>query len=83
MTDLRERLIISEERLKEINQFILDPENELINRILELVEKYGGPEEINRKANEAGKLENLLSRLKEEKSPYLSDLQWTIEQRDS
>jgi hypothetical protein len=83
MTDLRERLIISEERLKEINQFILDPENELINRILELVEKYGGPEEINRKANEARKLENLLSRLKEEKSPYLGDLQWLTEQRDS
>jgi bifunctional DNA-binding transcriptional regulator/antitoxin component of YhaV-PrlF toxin-antitoxin module len=83
MTDLRERLIISEERLKEINQFILDPENELINRILELVEKYGGPEEINRRAHEAGKLENLLSRLKEEKSPYLGDLQWLIEQRDS
>ena len=83
MTDLRERLIISEERLKEINQFILDPENELVNRILELVEKYGGPEEINRKANEARKLENLLVRLKEEKSSYLGDLHWLTEQRDS
>lgn len=83
MTDLRERLKINKKRLKEVNDFILDPDNELINRLLEIVEKYGGPEEINRKANEARKLENLLARLKEEKSTYLADLEWLIEQRDS
>ncbi|MBC8459542.1 MAG: hypothetical protein H8D67_16250 [Deltaproteobacteria bacterium] len=83
MTNLRERLKISEERLREINEFILDPKNELINSLLEIVEKYGGPEEINQKANEALKLENLLDRLKEEKSPYLADLEWLTKQRDS
>lgn len=83
MTDLRERLKISEERLKEVNDFILDPNNELINKLLEIVEKYGGPEEINRKANKARKLENLLARLKEENSPYLADLEWLTDQRDS
>ena len=83
MSNLRERLKISEERLREVNDFILDLENELINSLLELVEKYGGPEEINRKATEARKLENLLTRLKEEKSPYLADLHWLTEQRDS
>ena len=83
MSNLRERLKISEERLREVNDFILDPENELINSLLEIVEKYGGPEEINRKATEARKLENILTRLKEEKSPYLADLQWLTEQRDS
>ena len=83
MTNLRERLKISEERLREINEFILDPKNELINSLLEIVEKYGGPEEINRKANEALKLENLLDRLKEEKSPYMADLEWLTKQRDS
>jgi bifunctional DNA-binding transcriptional regulator/antitoxin component of YhaV-PrlF toxin-antitoxin module len=83
MTNLRERLKISEKRLREINEFILDPKNELINSLLEIVEKYGGPEEINRKANEALKLENLLDRLKEEKSPYLADLEWLTKQRDS
>ena len=74
MSNLRERLKISEERLREVNDFILDPENELINSLLELVEKYGGPEEINRKATEARKLDNILTRLREEKSPYLADL---------
>ena len=82
MKDLRERLKISEERLKEVNEFILDPNNDLINKLIEIVEKYGGPEEINRKANEACKLENLLARLKEEKSPYLADLKWLTEKRD-
>lgn len=83
MADLRERLRISEERLKEVNDFILDPNNELINRFLAIVEKYGGPDEINQKAHEARKLENLLARLKEEKSPYLADIEWLTEQRDS
>ncbi len=83
MEELRERLTISEERVREINEFLLDPDNELINRLLEIVEKYGGPEEINRKANEARRLENILARLKEENSPYLADLEWLTEQRDA
>ncbi|MEQ8189006.1 MAG: hypothetical protein ABRQ39_13625 [Candidatus Eremiobacterota bacterium] len=80
---LREKLKISEERLKEINDFLLDPNNSVINDLLKVVEKYGGPEEINRKAEESRKLPNLLNRLKEIKSPYLKDVEWLIEQRDS
>ncbi len=83
MNNLRERIKIREEAIKEINDFLLDPENELINKLLETIEKYGGPEEINRKAREARKLENLLARLKEEKSPYFKDLEWLTEQRES
>lgn len=83
MTDLRQQLRISEQQLKEINDFILDPENELINQLLDLVERYGGPEEINRKATQARELENLLSQLKDQNSPYLSDLEWLTRQRDS
>ncbi len=83
MTDLRQRLRISEQQLREINDFVLDPENELINQLLNLVERYGGPEEINRKATQARELENLLSQLKDQNSPYLSDLEWLARQRDS
>jgi hypothetical protein len=39
-------------------------------------------DEINRKAQEARRLPNLLGRLKEIGSPYLADLEWLIEQRD-
>ena len=83
MNDLRERIKIRVQVIKDINDFLLNPDNEIINKLLEIVEKYGGPEEINRKAKESRKLENLLARLKGEKSPYLKDLEWLIEQRDS
>ena len=82
MSELRSRLRISEDHVKQINDFILDPNNEVINRFLEVVERYGGPEEINRKADEARRLESLLSRLEEEKSPYLADVKWLTEERD-
>ncbi|MBW2139389.1 MAG: hypothetical protein JRH06_17825, partial [Deltaproteobacteria bacterium] len=82
MSDLRNRLKISTDKLNEINRFLLDPNNELINALLNIVEKYGGPEEINRKAAEARDLNNLKRRLKEIDSPYLADIEWLEEQRD-
>jgi hypothetical protein len=82
MSDLREKLKIDTQRLDEINMFLLDPNNELVNRLLKLIEKYGGVEAINHKHEESGKLENLVGRLKEKKSPYVADLQWLMEQRD-
>ena len=82
MEDLRQRLRISEDRLKEVNALLADPNNETIGRILEIVEKYGGPQAINRKAAEARKFENLMIRLKQIDSPYAADLEWLAEQRD-
>ena len=82
MTDLRDRIKISSERLEEINAFLTDPDNKLINQLLEVVERYGGPEEINRKAREAGAFENLTERLRQIDSPYLKDIEWLVEQRD-
>lgn len=82
MSNLRDRLKIREESLKEINDLILDPQNEVINRFLEIVETYGGPEEINRKAQKARKLDNLLAQLKAQNSPYLVDLNWLLGERD-
>ncbi len=83
MSELRSRLKIGEDHVNAINAFLLDPDNEVINRFLAVVERYGGPEEINRKAREAGRLENIISHLEAEKSPYLADLNWLMEQRDA
>ncbi|MBT8332999.1 MAG: hypothetical protein KJP19_01090 [Deltaproteobacteria bacterium] len=83
MSDIRSRLQIPTERLEEINRYLLDPENPLITRLLELIEKYGGVDEINRKALEAGDLSNLMKRLKEQRSPYGADLDWLLEQRQN
>jgi len=82
VNSLREKLKISEERLKEINDFLMREDNPLVNGLIKIVEKYGGVEEINRKAREARKLENLMGRLEERNSPYVRDLEWLMEQRD-
>lgn len=82
MSDLRNLLKISDSRLEEINALLTDPGNELVNELLEAIEAFGGPREINRKAQEAVKLENLTARLQEAKSPFVDDLNWLIEQRD-
>ena len=80
--NLRDRLRIAPARLDEINELLLDPDSRVINDFLAVVEKYGGVDEINRKAEEARKLPNILARLKENNSPYLADLERLIEQRD-
>jgi len=83
MTKLdRNKLRIPEARLQEINALLLDPKNQAVNAFLEVVARYGTPEEINRKAAEARKLPNLLARLKTLNSPYVKDLEWLSEQRD-
>ena len=54
MADLRNRLKIDEDTLKEVNELLLRKDNELVNGLLEIVDKYGGVDEINRKARAAG-----------------------------
>ena len=58
MGNLREQLKISEDRLNEVNNLLIDPSNETVGQILAIVDKYGGPQEINRKAAEAGKFDD-------------------------
>ena len=82
MDSLGERLRIKEDNLKEINNFLLRKDNLLTNGLFKIIEKYGGVEDINRKAKEARKLENLMKRLEKKKSPYVKDLEWLIKQRD-
>lgn len=83
MSDLRNLLKIADDRLAEINALLTDPGNELINELLAVIGEFGGPQEINRKAREAAKLENLMARLKEAKSPYVEDLEWLKDQKNN
>jgi hypothetical protein len=80
--DLRKRLRIAEERFREVNDFLLDPDNPVVEGVVALVDRLGGPEALNRRAAEARRLENLFARLKEARSPYLADVEWLIERRD-
>jgi len=80
--NLRDRLKIAPARLDEVNALLLDPDSQVVNDFLAVVEKYGGVEEINHQAQEARKLPNLMTRLKEINSPYQAGLEWLVEQRD-
>jgi hypothetical protein len=79
---LRNRLRISEEQLTRVNALLLDPGTRAIDDFLQVIEKYGTIDEINAKARDACRLSSLTDRLREERSPYLADLEWLIEQRD-
>jgi hypothetical protein len=79
---LRQLLKIPYDRLDDINAVLLDPDMEVVNNFLEVVQKYGAPAEINQKAAEARQLPNLLKRVEETRPEYLKDLEWLAEQRD-
>jgi hypothetical protein len=82
MNDLRNKLKISQQHLDDINALLLDPDSSVVNAFLQVVHKYGSPAEINRKADEARQLPNLMLRLQKINSPYVRDLDWLIQQRD-
>lgn len=83
MTDLRSRLTINPDRLEAINNILLNPDMDVINDFLAVVEKYGTPEEINAKADQARDLDNLLAIVEKTKPEYLEDLKWLQEKKES
>lgn len=81
--NLRQLLKIPPQRLDEINAILLDPDTRVINDFLAVIEKYGAPAEINRKAAEAGRLPNLLRKVEATKPEFLESLRWLESQRDA
>ncbi|MGY5874119.1 MAG: hypothetical protein RTU30_00095 [Candidatus Thorarchaeota archaeon] len=79
----RQKLRIDPKLLDEINEYLLHKDNPLISGLLDVIEKHGGVDEINQKANEARKLDNLIGMLEAKNSPYVQDLKWLQEQRDN
>jgi hypothetical protein len=82
MPDLQKSLKISPDKLKAINAVLLDPNAQVMKDFLDVVAKYGTPEEINRKHRAARKLENLFKIVQERQPEAIKDLRWLIEQRD-
>ena len=78
----RQKLRIDPSVLEDINEYLVGPDNPLVDALLRIIGKYGAPEEINKRAREARKLENIYARLERMDSPYLADLKWLEEQRD-
>jgi hypothetical protein len=79
----KQKLRIDAARLDVINEFLMKEDNPLVNDLIEVIEKHGGVDEVNRKAEEARNLENLLAKLEAKKSPYIKDLEWLQKQRDN
>ena len=82
INDLRKLLEIPKDRLDEINALLLNPDSRVINDFLNVVNKYGTPDEINRKAINARKIPVLEEKLRRIKPEYLEDLQWLQEMRE-
>lgn len=78
----REKLTINHEVVTELNDFLVDPSNGAVNDLLEIVSRYGSPEEINEKARKASTLENLLAKTATLNPGYVKDLEWLISERD-
>lgn len=82
MEEIRARLKIPSDRLDAINLILVDPNMRAIDDFLEVVSKYGTPEEINARAKQAMELPALLQRVEQTRPEYLADLHWLQEQVD-
>jgi len=82
LDDLSGSLKISPRSIEEINEFLARKGNPVVDGLIDIVEKHGGVEEINRKAEEAGSLESLKERLGKSNPGFLEDLNWLQDRRD-
>jgi len=79
---LRQRLYIEPESVHALNDVLLDPDMRVVDDFLEVVAKYGAPDEINRKAAAAREPAALRERVAAAHPEYLDDLDWLTAQRN-
>jgi len=78
--ELLRRLHLDPQRLQAINEALFRPDARAMSELLDVIEKYGSPEEINQRAAQAGRLESLEARVRQVRPEYLADLDWLKEQ---
>ncbi|MHA1829660.1 MAG: hypothetical protein ACTSX6_13555 [Candidatus Heimdallarchaeaceae archaeon] len=83
MENLREKLKISNENIQAIQNFFLDEHNPFIDDVLNVIDKYGGVEEINKKFEESKDYDAIIKKLEKVNPSYIEDLDWLIKQRDN
>ncbi|HEY5984428.1 MAG TPA: hypothetical protein VIU38_13245 [Anaerolineales bacterium] len=76
----RKLLAIPQSRLESINQVIMDPKSEVMQAFLAVVDKYGTPDEINRKHRTARELPNLMKKIEAARPEHIEDLEWLQQQ---
>ncbi len=83
MTNLKDMLKIEQKDLDIVNALVTDTSNKVVKELCDLVDKFGGAEQINKKADEARDPDILMQKLKDMNSPYVSDLEWLMEQKEN
>jgi hypothetical protein len=73
---------IDEGTFSQVNEFLADPKNESTAGLRRVVGKFGSVSEINERAREAGRVENLVKRLERAGSPFVKDIEWLASARD-
>ena len=68
---MKEKLVIDSNMLNEVNKFLTKKSNPVIDEIIKIVDKYGGPKKINDLAQQNGKIEILMGKLKLKKPEYV------------
>ncbi|HOQ99904.1 MAG TPA: hypothetical protein PLJ35_13880 [Anaerolineae bacterium] len=80
--ELRARLSVPARHLDAVNAVLLDVGSQPVNDMLDVVARYGTPEEINRQAAAARQLPALLKCVEKTRPEHLADLKWLAEARD-
>ncbi len=78
---MADKIELDAKGIDEINAFF-GGENRLVDGLQTVIDKYGSVSDINTKAADAGKLENLVMRMKDNRSPFLDEIGWLMEQRE-
>lgn len=60
----------------------MSDDNPLVSNLVEIIERYGGVEEANRRAREARRIENLLEKIERRNPSYLKNIEWLMKVRD-
>ena len=77
---LLQRLYLDSEQVKTINEAIFDPELLAMSEFLDVVEKYGSPDEINSLASKAREYSTIEALVRKIRPEYLADLNWLRQQ---
>lgn len=77
---MKNNLKMDQESFAPLNNYFLKSPNPVVDKVIAIIDKFGGVQAINQNIADASKLENKMAILRGIQSPYLKDLIWLQEQ---